>query len=155
MLTLYHQRLKTIMFDNREVVMIESKNENNLSYLQSLKYINQYPKNKTIILGFENVSRRYKYNDVSWLYDVDFNILDTKNVDRIFCIGRFRFDVAARLINSGIDPDELILVDDINRITTLLKENSSGKIFTMVCFDMTEILKNIFLNTEEGDHNEN
>ena len=76
-------------------------------------------------------------------------------MDRIFCIGRFRFDVAARLINSGIDPDELILVDDINRITTLLKENSSGKIFTMVCFDMTEILKNIFLNTEEGDHNEN
>ncbi|NLL02148.1 MAG: DUF1727 domain-containing protein [Mollicutes bacterium] len=149
------KRLKTIMFDNREVVMIESKNENNLSYLQSLKYINQYPKNKTIILGFENVSRRYKYNDVSWLYDVDFNILDTKNVDRIFCIGRFRFDVAARLINSGIDPDELILVDDINRITTLLKENSSGKIFTMVCFDMTEILKNIFLNAEEGDHNEN
>ena len=149
------KRLKTIMFDNREVVMIESKNENNLSYLQSLKYINQYPKAKTIILGFENVSRRYKYNDISWLYDVDFSILDTKNIDRIFCIGRFRFDVAARLINSGIDPDELILVDDISRITTLLKENSSGKIFTMVCFDMTETLKNIFLDTEEGDHNEN
>ena len=42
------KRLKTIMFDNREVVMIESKNENNLSYLQSLKYINQYPKIKPL-----------------------------------------------------------------------------------------------------------
>ncbi len=149
------KRMKVLQLDNREINMLESKNENNLSYIQSLNYINQYPKNKTIILGFDNVSRRYKYNDISWLYDVDFSILDTKNIDRIFCIGHFRFDVATRLINSGIDPDELILVDDINKIITLLRENSSGKIFTMVCFDMTDRLKNLFIKTEEGDRNEN
>ncbi|MDD2504994.1 MAG: MurT ligase domain-containing protein [Bacilli bacterium] len=149
------ERMKKLKLDNREINMLESKNENNLSYIQSLNYINQYPKNKTIILGFDNVSRRYKYNDISWLYDIDFSILDTKNIDRIFCIGRFRFDVAARLINSGIDPDELILVDDISNIITLLSENSSGKIFTMVCFDMTEILQNLFIRAEEGDEDEN
>lgn len=149
------KRMKSLKLDNRDIIMIESKNENNLSYNQSLTYINQTKDNKTIILGFDNVSRRYKYNDLSWLYDVDFSILDTKNIDRIFCIGRFRFDVAARLINSGINPELLILVDNINNIISLLKENSTGNIFTMVCFDMTDILTKLFTSEEEGDHNEN
>lgn len=149
------KRMQSLKFDNRDIIMIESKNENNLSYLQSLKYINQYQDNKTIILGFDNVSRRYKYNDLSWLYDVDFSVLDMNKIDRIFCIGRFRFDVAARLINSGLDEDKIILVENINNIATLLRENSIGKIFTMVCFDMTDILQKIFTGLENGENYEN
>lgn len=138
------KRLKSLKFENRDVEMIESKNENNLSYLQSLNYINNYDGDKTIIIGFDNVSRRYKYNDISWLYDVDFEILDTKLVDKILCIGRFRYDVYARLISSGILEDKLILVDDKSKIKDILK-GTRGRIFTMVCFDMTAILKKIFM----------
>lgn len=138
------KRLKELTFDNRTVEMLESKNENNLSYLQSLNYINNYDNEKTIILGFDNVSRRYKLNDISWLYDIDFEILDQDNIDKIFCIGRFRYDVYARLVLSGIKEDKLIMVDNISDITKLLKV-SKGKIFTMVCFDMTAILKKLFM----------
>ncbi len=138
------KRLKTYNFNNREVEMIESKNENNLSYLQSLNYINNYPNKKTIIIGFDNVSRRYKYNDISWLYDVDFECLDLTNIDKILCIGRFRYDVYARLINAGIPEDKLILVPDKNEIKNILN-TTEGTIFTMVCFDMTAILKKIFM----------
>lgn len=138
------KRLKSMQFDNREVNMIESKNENNLSYLQSLNYINNYKEEKTIIIGFDNVSRRYKYNDISWLYDVDFEVLDTNKIDKILCIGRFRYDVYARLISAGIDENKIILVDDKNKIKDYLKE-TKGTIFTMVCFDMTAVLKKIFM----------
>lgn len=138
------KRLKELTFNNKEVEMLESKNENNLSYMQSLNYINNYKKTKTIILGFDNVSRRYKYNDISWLYDVDFEILNQNTIDKIYCIGKFRYDVYARLILANIDKDKIILVDNIKEITTLLK-SSKGKIFTMVCFDMTAILKKLFM----------
>lgn len=138
------KRLKEFNFNNRVVEMLESKNENNLSYIQSINYINNYNDDKTIILGFDNVSRRYKFNDISWLYDVDFESLMTDKIDKIYCIGRFRYDVYARLILAGIDRAKLVLVDDINNINDLLS-NSKGKIFTMVCFDMTAILKNIFM----------
>lgn len=137
------KRLKEITYNNRKVEMLESKNENNLSYIQSLNYINNYKQTKTIILGFDNVSRRYKYNDISWLYDVDFEILNQNTIDKIYCIGRFRYDVYARLILANIDKEKLILVDNINEITNYLKM-SKGKIFTMVCFDMTAILKKLF-----------
>ena len=138
------KRLKKLQFDNRIVEMIESKNENNLSYLQSLNYINEYQGEKTIIIGFDNVSRRYKYNDISWLYDVDFEVLDTKSIDKIIVIGRFRYDCLARLENASIPLDKIILVDNIKEINNVLKD-TKGTIFTMVCFDMTAILKKIFM----------
>ena len=80
------KRLKSLAFDKRCVEMLESKNENNLSYLQSLNYINNYKEDKTIILGFDNVSRRYKLNDISWIYDIDFEVLGQSKIDKIFCI---------------------------------------------------------------------
>lgn len=147
------KRMQKLKLDDRDVIMIESKNENNISYLLSLYILNEFKEKKTIILGFDNVSRRYKHNDLSWLYDVDFNKLNTDNVDRIFCIGRFRFDVAARLINGGIDQDRLILVSDLSSIVSLIKENSSGTIFTMVCFDMTDNLRKLFKEAGEKDDN--
>ena len=138
------KRLKSLKYHNREVDMLESKNENNLSYLQSLNYINNYKGKKTIILGFDNVSRRYKYNDISWLYDVDFEVLDLKNIDKILCIGRFRYDVYARLRLANVDEDKLVIVDNIKNISEDL-DNTEGTIFTMVCFDMTAVLKKIFM----------
>lgn len=141
------KRLKTLLFNDRTVEMLESKNENNLSYLQSLNYINNYKDEKTIILGFDNVSRRYKYNDLSWLYDVDFEILDQTHIDKIFCIGRFKYDVYTRLRLANIKEDKLILIENIKDIPKLLNI-SKGKIFTMVCFDMTAILKKLFTEVQ-------
>lgn len=137
------KRLKVEYLGKRKLEMLESKNENALSYLQSINYINQDSKTKTVILGFDNVSRRYEYNDLSWLYDVDFELLNNNSIDKIFCIGRFRYDVYARLIHANINKDKIILVDDLNNLLPLVQKKSKGNIYTMVCFDMTAIIKNM------------
>ncbi len=142
------KRMKEYYLGKRKVEMIESKNENALSYLQSLNYINHSKGTKTVILGFDNVSRRYSYNDISWLYDVDFELLNDKNIDKIFCIGRFRYDVYTRLKYAGIPDNKIILTDDLDHLIPLVKRKSKGHIFTMVCFDMTAIIKKL-LNEEE------
>lgn len=146
------KRMKQDYLGKRKVEMIESKNENALSYLQSMNYIINEKGTKTIILGFDNVSRRYEYNDLSWLYDVDFELLNSKDIDKIFCIGRFRYDVYNRLKYANIPDDKLILVDDLNNILNLVKKKSKGKIYTMVCFDMTAILRKL-LNEVNHENN--
>ena len=135
------KRGKELILDNRIVHMIESKNENNLSYFESLRYINQVSGIKTVILGFDNVSRRYKFNDLSWLYDVNFELLNDKNIDKIFIIGRFRYDVLTRLKYANINSEKLVLIDNINTIIEKVRNESVGDIYTMVCFDMTEVIK--------------
>jgi hypothetical protein len=87
---------------------------------------------------------------LSWLWDVEFELLNDKNIDKIFCIGRFRYDVITRLEFAGIDKNKIILIDDLNTLIKQVKDNSVGDIYTMVCFDMTaNILKLI-----EDDENE-
>ena len=143
------KRGKSLSLKNRKLTMLESKNENNLSYFQSLNYIIHQDGIKTIILGFDNVSRRYKTTDISWLYDVDFEMLaNDKNIDKIFCIGKFRYDVALRLEYANIDKNKIILVDDLDNIMSLVDTKSKGDIYTMVCFDMTSIIRKKALEYE-------
>ena len=145
------KRGKTLHIDKRPIMMLETKNENNLSYYQSCEYIKEQKGIKTVILGFENVSRRYKENDLSWLYDVDFELLNDPNIDKIFCIGRFRYDVKTRLEYANIPDSKLVLVDDLDKLLTLVKEKSTGNIYTMVCFDMTAIIKKMIEGEEKHD----
>lgn len=147
------KRMKEYYLGKRKIEMIESKNENALSYLQSINYIKNTKGTKTIILGFDKVSRRYNYNDISWLYDVDFELLNDPSIDRIFCIGRFRNDVYTRLKYAGIKDDKLILTDDLDHLIPLVKRKSKGKIFTMVCFDMTGIIKKLLSEEEKRENN--
>ena len=125
---------------NRELIMLESKNENCLSYYQSLYHIKNDKELKTVILGFENVSRRYEFNDLSWLWDTEFELLNDDNIDKIVLIGRFKYDVALRLSYANILEDKIIFVDDLTKIKEIVKTQTKGKIYTMVCFDMTEVL---------------
>ncbi len=145
------KRGKELKLDGRKLTMLESKNENNLSYYQSIKYITSRDGIKTVILGFDNVSRRYKFNDLSWLYDVNFELLNDKNIDKIIVIGRFRYDVATRLEMAGIDDNKMILVHDFHNLLKVIKEDTKGELYTMVCFDMTSNILNL---VKEEEHEE-
>lgn len=147
------KRGKKYLIDNRPLTMLESKNENPLSYYQSLKYIVSGSGKKTVILGFDNVSRRYKYNDLSWLWDVEFELLNDPSIDAILCIGKFKWDVATRLEYAGIKSNKIILVEDLNNLLSIAKEETKGNIYTMVCFDMTAIILNLIKESETNGNN--
>jgi UDP-N-acetylmuramyl tripeptide synthase len=144
-------RGKVITLDGRVVTMLESKSENNLSFYQSLRYIANQKKPLTICLGFDYVSKRHPHNDVSWLWDIDFELLKKSKIDKIFCIGKFRYDVATRLEFSGLDHDKIVLIDDIDNNLVPELKNSSGDIYTMACIDLTKRLLKLF----EGETHEN
>ena len=44
------------------------------------------------------------------------------------------------------------MLDDLNDIVPTIKKETTGNIYTMVCFDMTEILLNKFKEAQNGNH---
>lgn len=138
--------------NNKTFTLLESKNENALSYYQSLKYIIDTEGKKSVVLGFDNVSRRYKFNDISWLWDVEFELLNNSNIDKIFCIGRFKYDVANRLIYANIDPKKIVLIDEIPEILDKIMKYTKYDVYTMVCFDMTAVLKKQITEANNGNN---
>jgi len=137
------KRGKVYHLGKRKIEMLESKNENSLSYIQSLTYITNRPGKKSIIMGFENVSRRYKFNDLSWLWDINFELLNNKDIDKIFLIGRFKYDCATRLEYASVDPEKIVLIEDIKKLIDIVEESTKEDIYTMVCFDMTAEIKKL------------
>ena len=137
------KRLEVFDFDSRKWQMLVSKNENNLSYKQSLDYILHQDGKKTIVLGFDSSSRRYTENDISWIWDIDFESLNDKSISNIVLIGKFCHDLHLRMKYASIDEKKLILVEDISNLGEILKTKTEGKIFSMVCFDKEIQLKKI------------
>ncbi len=144
------KRLNIYDFDNRKWQMLASKNENNLSYKQSLDYILHQKGNKTIILGFDSSSRRYKENDISWIYDIDFETLNNPSIKNIILIGKFAYDMYLRMQYAKIDNNKIILVENINNLKKVLKNKTKGNIYSIVCFDKEMQLKNI-IREENND----
>lgn len=144
------KRMEIYNFNKRKWQMLVSKNENNLSYKQSLDYILHQDGEKTIILGFDSSSRRYKENDISWIWDIDFESLNDSSITSIILIGKFCYDMKVRMEYAGIQKEKIILVENLDNLSQTIKTKTKGKIFSMVCFDKEIELKKI-IKEENND----
>ena len=90
---------------------------------------------KTIVIGWWQISRRYEFNDISWLYDIDFEILNTHTLETIICVGPERYDIATRIKLSGIDKSKILTFENIKDACTFLKSNTSHDIYSILNFD--------------------
>ncbi len=146
------KRYTVYNFNNRKLQFLLSKNETNVSYEQSINYVINKKGYKNVVMGFDNVSRRYKENDISWLYDINFEKLNNESINKIIIFGRFRYDFLLRLEYAGIDKNKIILLENREDVLNTLKEKTTGDIYMIVYFDIIEYFTKIL---NEGVENEN
>lgn len=121
--------------NNRKYTILNCKAENNATYNLSLIYTAMDKEKKTIVLGLRQISRRYKHFDLSWLYDIYFELLDDKSVDKIICAGPYAYDFATRLKYANIKEDKLIILDDLQNIKETIENKTSGNVYAVLNFD--------------------
>ena len=126
---------KTFDYKNRKVTILNNKNENSSTFNQSLWYLNRDTEKKSIIIGWKEISRRYEYDDLSWLYDINFELLNDKSVDKIVCCGIHAYDIAVRLKLACIDTNKIITIIELKDAVEYLKEKTKGNIYAVVNFD--------------------
>lgn len=126
---LLNQRYKSFRFNNRNCQVITGKNENAISYNQAINYIRNKKEIKTIVFGFEYISKKYAYQDISWLYDIDFEFLD--NIDKFVCIGPFAADIASRISVTDMDKKDIIIVKEIQNVNQILMK-TKGNIYAIL-----------------------
>ena len=120
---------KSFTYKNHKIILLETKNENNLSYYQSTKYIANQKGLKSVIIGFDVISKRYKESDLSWLYDINFELLNDKNIDKIFVFGRFKYDIATRLEIAKIDSKKIIIIDNKDELLDIAVSKTKADIY--------------------------
>ena len=85
----------------RKVYVMNNKNENATTFNQSILYTLRNNNPKVIVIGWKEISRRYQFDDLSWLYDIDFELLNNKTVTKIILVGPQRYDLATRMKYAG------------------------------------------------------
>lgn len=124
-----NKRIDSIEFEGRHCEILNGKNENAISYNQAINYIRTKEAKKTIVFGFRYISRRYKYEDISWLYDIDFEFLS--NIDKFICLGKWANDIAARILVAGFEEEKIVIIKDFSNLKENLS-NTSGDIYAML-----------------------
>lgn len=129
--SLREKRYLSFRYQERNGYILSGKNENAPSYNQSLLYVSKKKGIKTIIFGFEYISLRYPYQDISWLYDIDFELLKDETIDQVICLGPFAYDIATRIQLAGITKRKIKTVANVQDIYPMLS-TSKGDIFAIL-----------------------
>lgn len=119
-------------YNDRDVYVLNNKNENSTTFNQSMLYVSNDKGLKTVVIGWWQISRRYDFDDLSWLYDIDFNLLN--NVDKFIVCGPQRYDIAVCLKYNGFDSGKIIICYDMESSKDEIV-NSVGNIYAIVNFD--------------------
>lgn len=102
------QRYDEFKIGDRTAVMILSKNQNPVSFDQSISYVLGLPGEKTVVAFVNNINHT-NHRDTTWLYDISFERLCGK-VDSVVCTGPRAWDLAVRLRLAGF-PDSAVRVE--------------------------------------------
>ena len=132
------------VINKRKYTVLNCKAENNATYNLSLIYTSLDKNKKTIVLGLREISRRYKHFDLSWVWDISFEILN--NVDKVICAGPYRYDFAVRMMYAGIKKENIILLEDLTNIKDVIETKTKGNVYGILNFDYVEP----FINNIKG-----
>lgn len=140
-------RVITFKLGSREGTMLTSKHENSISYDQSLRVASAYKQGCDVMIIVDAVSRKYFTSDVSWLWDIDFEMLGSPNIHQIVLAGKYVNDLAVRFSYTGIPQEKIKLFESIDKAVDHLDSGRKEYIYVITCFSD----KGKFLGKVNGD----
>lgn len=135
-------------YQNREVTVLNNKNENSSTFNQSLLYISRMKDKKVIIIGWKEISRRYNFEDLSWLYDIDFELLKNLDIEKVICVGINRYDIACRIKYSDLE-SKVVTFETLTQATDYIKTKTKGNIYGILNFDYVKPFNNLMMESDE------
>ena len=125
-------------FGRQETINIEGKDvkiflvKNPAGYNQSLD---------TICLNKERFAAAFLLNDnyadgqdVSWIWDVDFEKLTETNIDEVYISGLRAYDMAVRLKTAGLNPNKFVIEEQYEALTEAIKNGRCDKLYILATY---------------------
>ena len=114
--------------------LLASKHENSVSYDQSLRYTVQQKEPHAVIIIVDAVSRKYFTSETSWLWDIDFGMLNTENTSHIYLLGRYANDLYVRFSYTDVPPEKLSAYESISEGVDAAVRDGVTQAYTITCF---------------------
>lgn len=128
-------------FKNKNIVFLNNKCENSISFNHSIIKCHNDKKKKSIIIGWNKISGRYNFEDLSWLYDIHFELLQNDNIENIICAGPHSHDIANRLKYANINKKIIKTFVNIEDGIKYALEKSKCDIYAVINYDIVPLFK--------------
>jgi len=136
-------RLVCFKSQGRNGVLLTSKHENSISYNQSISLSLSTKEPCTVVIIVDAISRKYFTGEISWLWDIDFEKLNSQNISKIILAGKYCYDLANRFYYTDIEQKKIELCHDTDNLPSLFALDSTD-IIAITCFsDRDKLLSNV------------
>ncbi len=132
---------------DKTVYIMNNKNENATTFNQSLLYTTRNHDKKTIVIGWWQISRRYDFDDLSWLYDIEFELLKNEEIEKVVVAGPLCYNIKTRLKYAKIDPKKILTYKDLYAAKNAIL-NSKHDIYAILNFDYIKPFNDILKETK-------
>ncbi|MFV0441499.1 MAG: MurT ligase domain-containing protein [Lachnospirales bacterium] len=131
-------RQEVIKFNNKELVMLLVKNP--VGYNEAIN---------SILLEDVDSSIAFVLNDnyadgcdVSWIWDVNFEKIDTSKYNKLYFAGIRRYDMAIRLQVTGVNREDILVVNTLENLLEVLDKENCEKVYVFTTYTaMLELRK--------------
>ncbi|MBQ7385301.1 MAG: DUF1727 domain-containing protein [Ruminococcus sp.] len=126
-------RIMDFTFGKATGTLLVSKHENSVSYDQSINVVTNDKNDVAVLIIVDKISRKYHTEDTSWLWDIDFEKLNSENVKKIYLAGSYYKDLEVRFSVTDIDKDKLAVCESVESAMAKLK-NEENFTYVITCF---------------------
>lgn len=140
-------RMVRFTLGSRHGTLLTSKHENSIAYDTNLRYIRSTRDDCVVLVIVDAVSRKYFTSETSWLWDIDFSLLDCPQVQKIVLSGLYCNDLAMRFAYSGIPAEKITVIPEIPVAAEFLKTGGED-LYVVTCFSDRDKL--LTLTQREG-----
>ena len=99
---------------------------------------------KDIIIGWKEISRRYAHFDVSWLYDIEFELLNNESLNKVYAVGIDAENIKKRLVLAGIPEEKIIMAESIPEIKDMVNKDEVKYVYGILNFDYIDPFNEAF-----------
>lgn len=125
-------RKDEVEIKNKKIIKMLSKDQNPISCSRAMDYVYQSKKNKSVILIIMSFKgKQDECEDISWLYDTDFEYLADDSIKQIVIGGKRSYDIILRLLLAGVNEDIIKIELDCNNILKTIDLEKTDEIYIL------------------------
>ena len=137
-------RMQTFRLGEHHGTLLTSKHENSIAYDTNLRYIASEKAPCSVLVVVDAVSRKYFTSETSWLWDIDFDLLNAPQVERVVLSGRYCNDLAERFSFTSIPPERIVVRESIPEACRGLAASGGEELYVVTCFsDRDKVLSQV------------
>ena len=139
---------------SHRVVSMLCKNQNPVSSSQSVAFLNRVAGTKDVVLLItDSKDAHHGPEDISWLYDTDFDVLKDESIHKVSLGGTRCEDLALRLILDGIPEEKIVLYPNYNVLCRDVCSVTGGENTVVIYYELyaIDVARKVRSALEEGD----